>query len=347
MIHLEKYNGQSSRHECPKCHDKKSFTYYVDDVGQPISTICGKCDHENNCGYHYTPKQFFADNPDQRTKHADNFKPNFQAPTPKPLCTIPFRYVKDSASYKSIFCRFLSTLFNPDTIAYLMALYAMGATKRKQVIFWQIDISGKVRTGKIMTYNTDGHRSKKYNPNWVHSILKKKGLLPDDWDKTQCLFGEHLLRWKGNESKTVAIVESEKTALICAAVWPQFIWLATGGKNNLQPDKLKVLEGRKVILFPDTDTKGKDDPESTFNKWKSKAMALPKSCKYKISDLLEIYATQDQKAKGIDLADWIIEEIQAGNQQPTTTNEMASILMAERYDIINKLFHELNLRPTE
>lgn len=248
------------------------------------------------------------------------------------------------ASYKSAFCFFLYGLFGADILAYLMALYAMGATDR-QIIFWQIDISGNVRTGKIMTYNSDGHRSKERFPNWVHSVLKKQGLLGNGWELSQCLFGEHLLKWEMNKGKTVAIVESEKTALICAAVWPQFVWLATGGKNNLQPEKLKVLEGRKVILFPDTDTKGLDDPNSTFNQWNAKAKALPESCQYKVSDLLEKQATPDQKAKGIDIADWIVDEIQSERLKPHLTNEMAAILLAERNPIVGKLISELDLNP--
>jgi hypothetical protein len=39
--------------------------------------------------------------------------------------------------------------------------YALGATKSKEVIFCQIDVIGKVRSGKIMQYNpTTGKRIK-------------------------------------------------------------------------------------------------------------------------------------------------------------------------------------------
>ena len=46
------------------------------------------------------------------------------------------------------------------TIHRLGELYALGATKKQEVIFWQIDIQGRVRSGKIMKYGTDGHRAK-------------------------------------------------------------------------------------------------------------------------------------------------------------------------------------------
>lgn len=60
--HLEKYHGIGSRHKCPECGDKSSFSYYVDEDGEPIDASVGRCNHESSCGYHYTPKQFYADN---------------------------------------------------------------------------------------------------------------------------------------------------------------------------------------------------------------------------------------------------------------------------------------------
>ena len=59
--------------------------------------------------------------------------------------------------------------------------------------------------------------------------MKKAGVLQESWTLTQCLFGEHLL--KQYPKKVVALVESEKTAVICAGLMPRFLWLATGGKS--------------------------------------------------------------------------------------------------------------------
>ena len=40
-----------------------------------------------------------------------------------------------------------------------------------------------------------GHRIKDGGGiNWIHSIMKRQGLLPEDFNLVQCLFGEHLLR---------------------------------------------------------------------------------------------------------------------------------------------------------
>lgn len=308
MYHLEKYRTKATRHECPQCHDKHSFTRYVDDDGLPLDPTCGRCDHESSCGYHYPPAQYFKDHPDEK-KSEKIFIPKMQmlAKPQKPLCTLPFSYVQRSASYNSDFVRFLCGLFDHSTldcptIKRLGELYALGATKERDVIFWQIDINGKVRSGKIMKYGADGHRVKDGSGvNWVHTKMKKEGLLPDDWELTQCLFGEHLLNLSRNKDKVVALVESEKSALIGAACYPDYVWLATGGKSQLSTDKMKVLQGRTVIMFPDVDG---------YKEWKEKAKAFT-FCRVIVSDVLEKHATPEERAAQIDIADWLVKQLKA------------------------------------
>ena len=307
MYHLQKYQTKASRHECPNCHDPHSFTYYVDDNGEPLDPACGRCDHESRCGYHYTPKQYFQDHPTDRTSLRP-FIPKMQmiAKPPLPLCTLPFKYVRQSASYNSTFVRFLCSLFDRDrpdcpTVRRLGELYALGATRDKGVIFWQIDSRGRVRSGKIMRYGDDGHRIKDSGggADWVHAKLMKAGLLSPDWQLTQCLFGEHLLNWSTNRDKVVALVESEKSALIGAACFPGYVWLATGGKSQLSANKMKALSGRTVILFPDVDG---------YSEWKEKAKELI-YCKVTVSDILERNATDDERAAKIDIADWLVSQL--------------------------------------
>ena len=102
-----------------------------------------------------------------------------------------------------------------------------------------------LQTGKrIKDENTKGRI------NWVHSILKRSGNLPEEWELTQCLFEEQLL--KEFPDATVALVESEKTAIICSGLIPEYLWLATGEKSQFN-ERLKVLIGRDVVAFPDVD----------------------------------------------------------------------------------------------
>ena len=58
-------------------------------------------------------------------------------------------------------------------------------------------------------------------------------------------------------NNSVCVVEAEKTAVIMSEHFPQYLWMATGGLNELTAVKLFPLRGRKIILFPDTDPDGK------------------------------------------------------------------------------------------
>ena len=65
---LERYRGRSTRYICPQCKRKQSFTRYIDTYinNEYISDNVGKCNRIDKCGYHYTPKQYFTDNPWKR-----------------------------------------------------------------------------------------------------------------------------------------------------------------------------------------------------------------------------------------------------------------------------------------
>lgn len=322
--YLEKYTGKASRHKCPKCNDPHSFAYYMDgNTGQVIDKNVGRCNHESGCGYHHTPKQFFIDNPVEKERfEAPTRQKTIQKHQQEASC-IPFQYIEKSVSYNSSFVRFLCGLFDrysleSPTIVRIMEDYALGATKDGSIIYWQIDVNGKVRTGKVMRYDPlTGHRVKDTGGiNWIHAMMKKQKLLPDDFNLVQCLFGEHLLRMY--PTKIVALVESEKSALIASGVYPDYIWLATGGKSQLSTDKLKVLRGRTVIMFPDVDG---------FEYWGNKAREVESiGCKVVVSDLLEKNATDEDRANKIDLADWLIRYL----SETTVTEVRNELSEAER-----------------
>jgi Domain of unknown function (DUF6371) len=314
MYCLQKYKGISTRHTCPSCGQKQSFTLYLDSTtNNPIHQTVGKCNRESKCGYHYTPKQYFMDNPSPSvdTRHATSNIPNTtkQIAPPQPAGTIPFSFVEKSTSYRSNFVRFLCEILTDEQIHSIGENYALGATKNKEVIFWQIDIHGKVRTGKIMQYNSETGRRLKHESgaiDWVHNKLKKSGSLPEDYNLQQCFFGEHLLKLYPN--KPVAIVESEKSALIASAVFPDLVWLGAGNLNGLSIEKCQVLKGRNVTLFPDL---------GAFEKWNQKTVEIQKhiNCKISLSTLLENEATDTDRVNGFDIADYLIEELKNNTNQ--------------------------------
>ena len=307
--HLQKYNGPSTRYTCPSCGAKHRFTRYVDAYGRSLHPSVGRCDRESACGYHKTPRDYFAEHPVEK-KVTPVVVPEAK---PKELCVIPGHYVTRSVrpDRDSAFTTFLGTLFDPLVVEMLVVDYRLGVTSDGDVIFFQLDLQGRCRTGKIMKYNPQtGHRIKDpatpHRIDWVHSRLKYAGKLPASWTLTQCLFGEHLL--SAHPDKTVALVESEKTAVICAGILPKFLWLATGGKSQLG-DKLLVLQGRKIVAFPDVDG---------FELWSQKLSNyvipgltgnLPTGhLDVTVSPILQQNATPEDIENHIDIADWLIRE---------------------------------------
>ena len=186
--------------------------------------------------------------------------------------------------------------------------YRLGASRDGGVIFWQIDEFDQLRDGKIMHYRPDCHRDHDRKPTWTAYLLRKHGQLPKDWNTDHCLFGLHLLmedvRWKMVDVK-VAVVEAEKTAVIMSEVKPEYIWLATGGKTELNVAKLRPLEGHRNILFPDTDEDGR-----TYRDWYDIAEAASDVFGHPVtvSSLLEQRATSAQKAAKIDLVDLLFPQ---------------------------------------
>ena len=213
--------------------------------------------------------------------------------------------------------------------------YRLGVSRDGGVIFWQIDECDLLRDGKIMHYRLDCHRDHDRKPTWTAYLLRKNGRLLKDWNADHCLFGLHLLSVEcrvesvefptglpdaldsraaansklytlNSQLRPVAVVEAEKTAVIMSEVKPEYIWLATGGKTELNVAKLKPLEGRRIILFPDTDADGQ-----TYRDWYDVAEAASDVFGHPVtvSSILEQHATPAQKAAKIDLVDLLFPQL--------------------------------------
>lgn len=232
---LEPYKGVSTRHTCPNCHRKSCFAKYIDTEKQiSFPDYVGRCNHEQKCGYNYTPKMYFDENPIAKERLSEEFvpvlKPHISLP-PAPSFIEP-DIMKQSLKlyHTNKLFQFLSFHFGQEATEELMLRYHVGTSKHwpGATVFWQVDISGRVRTGKVMLYNSENGRRIKEPHNyitWVHSLLKK-----ENFNLRQCLFGEHLL--SSDQQRPIALVESEKSALISSFYLPQYLWIASGGKNG-------------------------------------------------------------------------------------------------------------------
>jgi len=219
-------------------------------------------------------------------------------------------------------------------------------------VYWQVDTHGHVKAGKIMQYDpSTGKRSKEERTtSWVHFMRTRQSA--GELNVEQCLFGEHLLKgWPIDQP--VAVVESEKTAMIAAALMPSFLWVAVGSMGAFTLAKLQALTGRKVLAFPDLSRDG-----SAFTKWRERAIELGHLfASIHVSDILERKATEADRNDGLDIGDHLLRSDDRTVKSSTTTittlsappppilsrAEVAVKRMAQRNPAINSLVSLLDL----
>lgn len=326
---LQRYAGRRTRHACPQCRQAVQFTRYADAEGRELAPHVGKCNRENNCGYHYTPGQFFRDHPrlegGEAWKQSEAWKTAYTPPTAEvPPPAYLSREVMErtlTAYEKNNFVRYLASLFGEEQALSLARRFCLGTSKKWKeeagglsVIFWQIDRAGNIRQAKAMAYNSQtGRRLKAEGKSFVAFIGKQ--IAGPDANLAQCFFGEHQL--PQFPSAPVAIVESEKTAVIMSALMPDAVWLATGGKNGARWTDRAVynaLEGRTVILYPDL---------GAFSEWQERGKVLATVCNVSASDIVECNAAPEDRQAGFDLADYF-----TGPQAPGSPQEASLALPA-------------------
>lgn len=327
---LEKYSGSGSRHACPKCGRARSFTRYIDtESGKHLDNNVGRCDRETSCGYHFSPREYFAAHQkknlvdpwrrqatttrgrsSQHTGGSPQRPDNQTAKKDQNFIDRVHLINSISAYERNNFVQFLLELFRFDTDAVQKAIseYLIGTGPKGEAIFWQIDSQHNVRTGKLIAYDQiTGKRRKERKPSWVHSDLKKTDQLPSEFRLTQCFFGEHLLT--KYPELPIAIVEAEKTAVIasiCKRAFSDIVWLACGGLSNLSLRSLTELgKKRRIILYPDA---------GCYGKWDSIAKsARSAGLGVQVSQLIEANAAVAEMESGYDLADYLIREQQKRN----------------------------------
>ncbi len=251
---------------------------------------------------------------------ATTMQPFTTLPTANTIHRIDYKWVErfgqgqDSSFHRSVVA---SGLLTAEELQAASEIFHLGTTKDKRVVYWQIDAEGRVRDGKLMAYDEHCHRVKpgehdtQSSVSWAGYEFTKCGLLDKNWEATHCLFGLHQLN--SHPDAMVCIVEAEKTAVICSQKFKDSIWMAAGGMEQLNVDKLRPLFGRQVILYPDTDPEGE-----TFKKWYDIAWRAFCELGMRISvcNVLEENATPEQKEAKIDLVDFIEKDILNAKDAP-------------------------------
>lgn len=188
---------------------------------------------------------------------------------------------------------FLKMRFSIDEVLKAKQKYFITGTNLcwfNSTIFWQIDDKEQIHAGKIMQYDRfTGKRVKEpYSYiNWLHKATKEP-----DFNLNQCLFGLHQIA--EDYQKTIAIVESEKTAIVMSILLPHYIWLATGNKGNFKFEMLKPIKKRNIVSFPD---------KGECINWLNVSTELNAiGFKISVSDILE----HTDFENGFDLADYYL-----------------------------------------
>lgn len=278
----------AKKYRCPQC-TKRRFVRYVDsETGELLAEQYGRCDRQEHCRYWQRPQG----------QKLGTFVSMMPTPPPPPPSYMNRALLEQSVKHggKSIFAQWLKRTFGQEAACQALSRYNVGlSTKWKgATVFWQVDTKGRVRMGKIMLYNETGHRVKQPFPHVsnVHSVMKL-----ENFNLSQCFFGEHLLNER--PSDPVALVESEKTAIIASIYFPNFVWLATGGTNGCkwkEPRVQRPLKGRRLHLFPDL---------GAYQEWQQIAATM-QGFAVTVNDLLEQHATEQERAQGFDLADYVL-----------------------------------------
>ena len=309
MKYKYQLDPSSKKDICPQC-EKRRFVRMIDELGNYLSAEFGRCDRSSSCGYFKYPELSDSDIRIDLTQ-----RKVFKLPMKDgPPSTIPEHCVPQTLKRYNInsFYQYLIGIYDKSSIDEVFNEYKVGTSNYwgGSPVFWQISENFEVRSGKIMRY--DSHSGKRVhddekNITWVHSVLKIK-----EFNLKQVLFGEHLL--SQYPQKIVCVVESEKTAVIMAINHPKYLWLATGSKDEFKVEKIRVLTGRKVVIFPDTD----------FHKdWTEKSECISKQLNLNLvvsTYLVNCTIALDQK-KGYDLADF--KQINLDNANLIQSNNQA------------------------
>lgn len=317
---LEPYKGPSSRYKCPQCGKSKELSLYIDTTnGNHLADNVGRCNRENECGYHLTPSQWI-----QNGGIVEGVITPKEQKTPElqPISFLGADQVLKSMEglTTSNLAVYLSSLFTESVAISLLENYGVGRAKAdngKASLYWRIDKDYNVRGGKIVRHNpATGKRDRDFEPYAISGVINKQrrqqGLKELRFE--QCFFGEHRLAQEPDIP--VGIVEGERTALIASVILPNMVWLSTGGASGCkwrEYEVYKVLNDRTCVFYPDYGFFNKKTGKTCYDEWSERVerIASVMSGSFKVSTVLEKYFNGKER-KDEDLADVILNRDETG-----------------------------------
>lgn len=275
---------------CPVCQ-KKTFKPYVHAGTNNVvdSMLYGRCERINACGYIRYPT---SDDDDDWTDYKAP-KVAYKPPVPDfinpDLVRSTFRNFN-----KNIFFQYLAKTFDLATARSLQKKYNIGTAKFGGTIFWQQDKDGRFRTGKVFYYQKNGKRDKNKGSWYLHNKVKK------NFSLVQVFFGEHLI--DENPYKPVALCESEKTAILMSVLEPGYTWIAAGGANMLNVQRLMRLN-RLDFVSPDQGQFELWEKQTSIFRGREMDVRVEKAFRSGIvesgADILDLYLSKKEREKDL------------------------------------------------
>lgn len=241
--------------DCPSCEQNSCFVKYRNtSTGRYLEGDYGRCDRENHCGYHKRPENNKIINnkldieEEYLSIHDCDFIPDGFYETMR----------KNTYKAENVLLRQLVKMFGKKRVLEIFNKYKLGTWHDGATTFPYISYG--LHTAKIIWYGNDLHRIKEGRgsyPQWLHNCRYK-----DKNDQVHTIefegrrpipfFGHHLLMEDFDKENTfICIVEAEKTAIIMSILYPQYIWIATGGLRNLTKRKFTFFQRTKILVFAD------------------------------------------------------------------------------------------------
>ena len=327
--HLQKHKTAATKYTCPGCGHTKRFTRYVyADSGEQIADHVGRCDRQESCQYHFTPRMYFGSvsdaipardarysqiNTPPNVKRdgivsSDSFREQYRArvqgvsqpcseriaPTvaapPVRTSYIPLREMQRSMMHYR----------DNNFVQYLYTLGTERSLVHRCILDYRIGTSAHWH-GATVLWQIDAEQRIRTGKVMLYDRETGRRVREPfshiTWMHTLMgLEGYHLrqclygehLLQKAASDAIIAITESEKTAMIASILMPEMVWMAAGGKEQLSLDKMTPLRGRRVILYPD---------QGGYELWSRRAEEMSGIVRVSVTDLLE------GQEKGVDLAD--------------------------------------------
>jgi len=306
----------NKKFHCPRCGKKRYVRFIKTETKEYLDYDYGRCDREQSCSYFQYPNQTLS--------ITDTISISYSEPS----YMNPELIEKTMVNYHmNSFVNYLRSSYDDCEVDQAIEKYRIGTAMYLggSTVFWQIDRQNRVHAGKIMKYEkSTGKRDKSIRGsiNWAHSVMKL-----EEFNLSQCLFGEHLVT---KEVRQVALVESEKSAIIMSIIIPDFTWLATGSKTGFKYESMKPLKEVEIHAFPD---------KGCYNDWFEKAQRMnAEGFSITVSKKMETDSIKD----GDDIVDLL-----ANNSTVYSSIEKKIHKLVEKNSSIKRMIQLFNLEDNQ